>query len=71
MYVKLITNKKPKAMRLHKLIALMFIPNPQNKPFIHHIDCNTKNNHADNLMWVTQAEHLSIHRNMKGGECNE
>ena len=36
-------------IRVHKLVADAFIPNPENKPTIDHIDLNKLNNRADNL----------------------
>lgn len=45
-----------KVMRVHRLVALAFIPNPDNKPCIDHIDGNPFNNHVDNLRWVTHSE---------------
>lgn len=45
-----------KKIRLHKLVALAFIPNPDNKPEINHKDGNKHNNCADNLEWVTPIE---------------
>jgi hypothetical protein len=45
---------------LHQLVAWAFVPNPENKPEIHHIDCDPLNNHWDNLQWVTRAEHRRI-----------
>ena len=42
----------------HKLIALTFIPNPENKPYVNHIDGNTKNNAVSNLEWCTQSENM-------------
>lgn len=44
----------PKAV--HRLVAQAFIPNPENKPFIDHIDTDPYNNRVDNLRWVTQQE---------------
>lgn len=41
---------------LHRMVAEMFIPNPENKPCIDHIDGNKLNNRADNLRWVTYKE---------------
>ena len=70
-----------KRVILSRLIATMFVPNPENKPIVHHIDGDIKNNKADNLMWVTAEEHKEIHRQMrqaaklerqqKGGDVNE
>jgi hypothetical protein len=53
-YIYLRVNIKKYA--LHRLVALMFIPNLENKPFVNHIDGNKINNNADNLEWVTCAE---------------
>lgn len=50
------TQKKPS---VHRLVAVAFIPNPGNKPDIHHIDHDKTNNRVDNLMWVTPAENNS------------
>jgi len=47
-------------VRIHRLVALAFIPNPENKPCVHHIDGNPLNNFVSNLMWVTEEEHTKL-----------
>ena len=41
---------------IHKLVAMTFIPNPENKSEVNHMDCNKKNNRITNLEWVTPRE---------------
>lgn len=54
--VTLTLNGKKKYFRLHVLVARAFIPNPDNKPCVNHIDGDKSNNRADNLQWVTHSE---------------
>lgn len=47
-----------KAVRVHRIVAEAFIDNPEQKPFINHIDCVRSNNVVWNLEWCTQKENL-------------
>ena len=54
--VYLSKNGKRKHHKVHRLVARAFIPNPENKPQVNHIDGNKKNNSITNLEWVTDTE---------------
>lgn len=54
--VTLSKNGKEKTMKVHRLVALAFIPNPDNKPLIDHINCIRDDNRVENLRWVTTKE---------------
>lgn len=43
---------------VHKLVAIAFIPNPNNYPVVRHRDDNRKNNVAENLVWGTQSDNI-------------
>ena len=58
--VELCKDGKRKGFKVHRLVAIAFIPNPDNKPEVNHIDGNKINNNIDNLEWVTSSEN-SIH----------
>lgn len=55
--VELYYNNKNKSMKVHRLVAQHFIPNEQNKPYVHHKDHNSMNNYYKNLTWATLQEH--------------
>jgi hypothetical protein len=54
--VALSKNGKAKMMKVHRLVAMAFIPNPMNKPHVNHIDSNRANAHVYNLEWCTPRE---------------
>lgn len=55
-HVTLHINKKSKRFNAHRLVAIAFIPNPDNKEYVNHIDGNKNNNIVTNLEWVTASE---------------
>ena len=61
--VYLSKNGKQKLFTLHRLIAQAFIPNPDNKPCVDHINRNKQDNRIENLRWATESE------NMKNRSC--
>jgi hypothetical protein len=57
--IMLTKNKIRKKYKIHRLLALTFIENTEDKPFINHIDCNKLNNKLSNLEWCTAKENSS------------
>lgn len=55
-YVDLRINNKTHRQLVHRLVALTYIPNPKNLPFVNHKDFNPLNNKVENLEWCTAAE---------------
>ena len=56
--ISLSENNIVKKYLIHRLVAIAFIPNPENKSDVDHIDHNMKNNHVTNLRWVSHQENL-------------
>ena len=52
-HTKLFKNGKGKNYTIHRLVAITFIPNPNNYKYVNHKDENPRNNKVDNLEWCT------------------
>ena len=57
--VGLCRNGKACSKTVHRLVAQAFIPNPEGKPCINHIDCDKTNDFVNNLEWVTRLENMA------------
>lgn len=64
--IKLCHNAKPVTKKIHRLIAEHYIPNPENKPEVDHINRNRQDYRIENLRWVTKSEN----EQNKGMRCN-
>jgi len=83
LYVCLYKDGKQKKFSIHRLVALHYIDNPEDKPTVDHIDREILNNSVNNLRWATIAEqqrnkkamsntgykYISNYINKEGREC--
>ncbi len=56
--INLRKNNKNNFFLIHRLVALAYIPNPQNKPRVNHINSKRTDNRVKNLEWVTHSEDI-------------
>ncbi len=49
-----------KLLKVHRLVAMAFIPNPEGLPVVHHKDGVRHNNHVSNLTWCTQKANIAM-----------
>lgn len=54
--VDLFANTVRQRALVHRMVAIAFIPNPEGKQYVNHIDGNKHNNRAENLEWCTSSE---------------
>ena len=59
-----------KTIRIHRLVAEAFLPNPDNKNCIDHINTNRADNRVENLRWVTHEENCNNDLTRKNGKRN-
>ena len=77
-YMRRDSTDKREDMYIHRIVASLFVPNPNNLEEVNHKDCNTQNNYYTNLEWVTRTENLqyavehgNMGRNSKGQFCHK
>jgi hypothetical protein len=68
-YCTVSNSGRKRNIMIHRLIASVFIPNPNNKPSINHINCNKTDNRIENLEWCTPKEN-AIHARQNGLTVN-
>lgn len=68
--VSLYVDGKRITKQVHRLVAIAFINNPENKTQVNHIDKNKINNHMTNLEWVTPKENMKHHYDNGGIKNN-
>lgn len=71
LHVALSKNGETKNLSIHRLVAIAFIPNPDNKLCVNHIDGVKKNNSIDNLEWCTHSENTKHMFDVLGHKVSE
>ena len=62
-------NGKQKTKTVHRLVALAFIPNPNEKPYVNHINNLKLDNNIKNLRWVSRTEN-NMNANLKNNNSS-
>ena len=68
-YCHLWTNNRSRYIRMHRLLALAFIPNPNNYPLVRHLNDIKTDNRLENLAWGTMSENMKD--SIKNGKYNQ
>lgn len=63
--VNLFINGLSNTVRVHRIVATLFVPNYKFNHVVHHIDNDPANNRYDNLMWVTQQQNVQYQQRTK------
>ena len=68
-YCHLWANNRNRYIRMHRLLALAFIPNPNNYPLVRHLNDIKTDNRLENLVWGTMSENMKD--SIKNGKYNQ